>query len=119
MKLVAIIVFWAIGAAVAALGNRKLREYKCYSKPRLFLALGILLCIGMSWAMVWYLLMEGEYRLPLKLYHSCMDFSEITYEEEYLDGNGNPTDPKVCKTHNTYRIYTCSRCGKQIKKKLL
>ena len=64
MKIVIFAIVWVIGIVVALLGNRKLREYKDYYNPKLFLVLGIFLCVFMSWAMVLAMLMDGTFEFP-------------------------------------------------------
>lgn len=116
--MIGFLIFWFIGSVVALLGQRRIREYKDYVLPKLFLVVGIFLCITMSWIIVLSLLMEGEYKLPLWLYHNCKDHSDITFEEEYLDENGNKVDGYPYSIHRTYRVYTCRICGKIIKEEL-
>jgi hypothetical protein len=111
-NIVGVIIFWVIGIIVALLGNRGLMEYNDYDCPKLYLAMSIFLCVSMSWALVFLSLIDDTCRLPSWLYHNCYNNSDITYEEEYLDKDGNKTDFKNCKTHNTYRVYTCRKCGK-------
>ena len=108
--MIAFLIFWIIGIIAAMLGNRKIREYKHYGNPKIF--------VTMSWAMVLALLMSREYILPLWLYHNCMEHSDVTFEEEYLDENGNKVDGYPFSVHHTYRIYTCRICGKVIKEKM-
>lgn len=118
MKIVAFIIFWLIGIFVALLCSQRLREYKCYEHPKLFLILSIFLCITMSWALVFLMIINEEFSLPDKIYHNCYNSSSIHYEEEYLDENGNKTDFGKHKVHNTYRVYTCWKCGKVWKEQL-
>ena len=116
--MIGLLIFWIIGIIVALLGDKKIRQYKQYENPRIFLTIGIFLCITMSWAMVFCLLITNEYVLPLWLYHNCMEHSDVTFEEEYLDENGNKVDGYPYSTHRTYRVYTCRICGKVIKEEL-
>lgn len=116
--IIGLLIFWIIGIIAALLGNKRIREYKHYESPKIFLTLGIFLCITMSWSMVLALLMSREYILPLWLYHNCMEHSDVTFEEEYLDENGNKVDGYPYSIHHTYRIYTCRICGKVTKEKL-
>ena len=118
MDILALALLWCAGSALALLGNRKIREYKCYRNPVLFLVSGVVLSVLMSWGMVIGLVMNGSYSLPDCIYHSCYDNSSISYEEEYLDGEGRKSDFRNCKTHNTYRVYKCRKCGKTWKEQI-
>lgn len=114
--LIWLIIIWLSGSVVALLGNEKIRDYKCYGHPKTFLVTGIILSVSMSWAFVLASLMDDTFRLPDWLYHNCRERSSIDYEEEYLDENGSPTTPdKHFAVHNTYRVYTCRKCGKVTK----
>ena len=106
------IIFWLIGGFVALLGNENIRDYKCFDNPRLYLAIGIFLCFLMSWAMFVLSVMFETYSLPLWLYHDCYKHSDISYEEEYFDKDGNRVNGYPFHIHNTYRVYTCRICGK-------
>ena len=118
-NILALIIFWTIGIVIALLGNEKIREYKDYDHPKLFLILGILLSVFMSWALVLLMIINEEFSLPDKIYHNCYNSSSIHYEEEYLDENDNVVGPKdKWKVHNTYRVYTCWKCGKTWKEQL-
>ena len=116
--LVWLIIIWLSGSVVALLGNEKIRDYKCYRRPKAFLITGIILSVVMSWAFVFASILNDTFKFPYWLYHNCYDHSSIDYEEEYLDENGNPTTSKGFKVHNTYRVYTCRICGK-VKKELM
>ena len=119
MKLTIFIIFWIAGIVLSFLGNRELREFKSYEHPVIFLATGIFLTLMMSWAMVVIMVVEDEFEFPKKLYHSCRKYSRIHYVEEYLDEDGNPVEPKDCKVHHTYKVYTCDHCGKEIEREQL
>ena len=116
--MIGLLIFWLIGSVIAMLGERKIREYKQYENPKFFLCLGIFVTISMSWTLVFLLLVSGEYTLPLCIYHNCKEHSIISYEEEYLDENGNKVDGYPYSAHHTYRVYTCRLCGKVIKEKM-
>lgn len=119
MKVIVFVIFWLIGIVVAFLGNQRLREYKDYVWPKFILISGIFLSIFMSWVLVVLLFFNGEFKLPDKIYHSCYDNSSISYEEVYLDENNNVVGPKDSwKKHETYRVYTCRKCGKTWKERL-
>lgn len=113
-----LIIFWLAGSSVALLGNKKLREYKDYDHPKLFLITGIILSVVMSWAFVLASLMNDTFKLPKWLYHNCRDNSSIHYDEEYLDADGNEVPYGNHIVHHTYRVYTCSICGK-VEKEML
>jgi hypothetical protein len=119
MKLLLFIIFWISGIVLAFLGDRELREYKCYYHPKIYLFTSILLTLFMSWGMVILLFINDEFELPKKLYHNCNKYFRMSYEEEYLDENGNPTEPSKCKIHHTYKVYYCEHCGKEIKREQL
>lgn len=119
MKLFVFIIFWVAGIVLALLGNKNLREWRDYCNPKTYLFFSVLLTLFISWAMVIILIIEDEFELPKKLYHSCRKHSRIHYVEEYLDEDGNPTDFKNCKVHHTYRVYTCRECGKEIEREQL
>lgn len=118
MKILAFIIFWIIGIVIALLGNKKIREYKDYNHPKLFLIFGILLSVFMSWAFVISMIITGDFSLSDKIYHNCYENSSISYEEVYLDENGNKTEFGNHKVHNTYKVYTCCKCGKTWKEQL-
>ena len=117
-NILAFIIFWIIGIVIALLGNKKIREYKDYGHPKLFLIFGILLSVFMSWAFVISMIITGDFSLPDKIYHNCYENSSISYEELYLDENGNKTEFGNHKVHNTYKVYTCRKCGKTWKEQL-
>lgn len=71
MKLIIFIIFWTIGVVLAFLGNRKLREWRDYVHPVLYLVTGSFLCLFMSWVMVMVLLVEDGFEFPRKPHHSC------------------------------------------------
>ncbi len=110
-NILAFIIFWISGVVVALLGNERIREYKYCSHPKLLLILGIFLSVFMSWAFVIPMIITGEFSLPDKIYHNCYENSSISYEEVYLDENGNKTEFGNHKVHNTYKVYTCRKCG--------
>jgi hypothetical protein len=116
--LISLVIFWLSGSAVALLGNQKIREYKDYRHPVMFLISGILLSVLMSWAFVMASLMSDTFKLPKWLYHNCRDNSSIHYEEEYLDNEGNQVTYENHTVHHTYRVYTCHICGK-VEKEML
>ena len=118
MKILAFIIFWIIGIVIALLGNKKIREYKDYGHPKLFLIFGILLSVFMSWVFVISMIITGDFSLSDKIYHNCYENSSISYEEVYLDENGNKTEFGNHKVHNTYKVYTCRKCGKTWKEQL-
>lgn len=118
MNILALIIFWTIGIVIALLGNERIREYKHYDHPKFFLILGIYLSVFMSWVLVILMIINGEFSLPDKIYHNCYKNSSISYEEEYLDENGNKTEFGKHKVHNTYRVYTCRKCGKVWKEQI-
>lgn len=118
MKILALIIFWTIGSVIALLGDERIRRYKDYEHPKLFLIFGILLSVFMSWAHVMLMIVNGEFSLPDKVYHNCYDNSSISYEEEYLDENENKAEFGNHKVHNTYMVYTCHKCGKTWKEQL-
>ena len=119
MNILALIIFWTIGIVIALLGNRKIREYKDYESPKLFLALGIFLSVFMSWALVILMILDDTFKLPDWLHHNCYDNSSISFEEEYLDEDGNKVNVNdKWKVHHTYRVYTCCKCGKTWKEQL-
>ena len=73
----------------------------------------------MSWVLVILLILSDEFKLSDKIYHSCYNNSSMSYEEVYLDENNNVVGPKDSwKKHETYRVYTCRKCGKTWKEKL-
>ena len=116
--MIAPLIFWLAGGLVALLGQQKIREYKDYSNPKVYLIGWILLCFFMSWALVLLLLMNGEYVLPSWLFHNCKESSSISYEEEYFDKDGNKVDGYPFAVHHTYRVYTCRKCGKVTKEQM-
>ena len=120
MKVIGFVIFWLIGIVVALLGNKRLHEYKDYEYPKFMLISGIFLSIFMSWVLVVLLFFSWEFKLPDKIYHSCYNNSYISsYEEVYLDENNNVVGPKDnWKKHETYRVYTCKKCGKTWKERL-
>lgn len=117
-KLVIFIIFWAIGSVIALLGNKKIREYRDYFHPVVFLIVGIVLSVTMSWAFVGASWMTGEFEFPKRLYHNCRDNSTVYYEEEFLDADGNKVSRSECVVYHLYRVYTCDICGK-VKKEML
>lgn len=118
MKLIVFIIFWVAGIALVFLGNKNLREWREYYNPKIYLFASVLITLSMSWAMVIILIIEDEFELPKKLYHNCHVNPSLSYEEEYLDENGNRTEFGKHKTHHTYRVYTCRECGKTWKEQL-
>lgn len=60
----AFIIFWIVGIIVALLGERRLREYKDYDKPKAYLASGIALCVLTSWLMVIGAVMSDTFEFP-------------------------------------------------------
>lgn len=118
MKIVLFIIFWLIGGLIAVLCSKRVKEYKHYEHPKFFLASGIFLCITMSWVMIELLLINNEFVVPLWLYHNCYEHSTVSFEDVYLDKDGNKTDSKDYHTHKVYRIYTCQVCGKVIKEEI-
>ena len=120
MNVIVFVIFWLIGTVIALLCNERLHEYKDYDHPKFMLIGGIFLSILMSWALVLFLILNDEFELPEKIYHSCFENSYISsYEEVYLDENNNVVGPKDnWKKHETYKVYTCRICGKTWKKRL-
>lgn len=117
IKIILFSIFWLIGIVFAILGESKIREYKDYEHPYLIRYTGIFLCVVMSWAYVMALLMNCKYILPTSIYHNCRNYIEVTFEEEYLDKDGNKvTVNDDYDVHHTYRYYTCGKCGKIIDK---
>jgi hypothetical protein len=57
-----------------------------------------------------------NFSLPKSIWRNCENFSRISYEEEYLDENGEHTDSKNFKTYNCYRITKCDYCGNVIER---
>ena len=98
-------VFWAAGIAAAFLGNRKLREWRCYENPVGFLVTGCFLCVFMSWVLVILLSLEGDWVLPESIWHNCRKHVHIHFEDVMEDG-----------VHKTYRVHTCRTCGKTVKR---
>jgi hypothetical protein len=116
--LIFLVIFWLSGSVIALLGNQKIREYKYYDYPWIFLIIGILLSFCMSWVYILTSLMDDTFKLPNWLYHNCRDNSSIHYEEEYLDNEGNQVTYEDHTVHHTYRVYTCNICGK-VEKEML
>lgn len=110
-------VFWLFGGIVNVLCWKRVGDYKNYNKPKMYVA--ILLSFIMSWILVYYSIVNDQFEIPNWLYHDCMEHSKITFEEEYLDKDGNKTDWEHCKVHHTYKIYTCQHCGKVCRKEQL
>lgn len=119
MKLTIFIIFWVLGIIVAFIGNENIRHWKYYVNPKTCLVLNSIFCLLMSWVLVVILFVEGEFELPKRLFHSCRSCYKVRYVEEYLDEDGNPTEPDKCKVRHTYRVYTCDRCGKEIEREQL
>ena len=117
MKILVFSIFWVVGIVVAFLGNEKLRDYKNYHSPVKYLIIGSVLCATMSWVMVFLLVLNMNFSLPKSIWHNCENFSRISYEEEYLDENGEHADSENFKIHNCYRITKCGYCGKVIERK--
>lgn len=63
MKVLFLIV-WIVGVILALLGEKRLREYKDYKYPEIFLTVGIILCVFTSWLMVFGALMNKTFELP-------------------------------------------------------
>lgn len=64
MNTIIIIIVWTLGAIVALLGNKKLRDWRDYYNPTSFLITGILLCVLLSWAMVISMIIDGTFGFP-------------------------------------------------------
>lgn len=106
------LIFWITGIIAAILGVDGVRNYKDYQKPVLGLLMTLFFCICMSWGMVILESIEGNYK-PFWWAHNCYENSIVSWEEEYLDKDGNKVGPDDKWTvHHTYRTYTCRKCGK-------
>jgi len=64
MKLLIFLIVWFLGTAVAIIGCDRIREYKSYYHPNVFLCVGIILAVGMSWILVFLSAVNGEFSLP-------------------------------------------------------
>ena len=116
--LIFFIIFWATGSVVALLGNKRIREYRDYYHPWVFLIGEIIFSVLMSWVFVILSLTDYTFKLPKWLYHNCRDNSTVYYEEEFLDADGNKVSRSECVVYHLYRVYTCDICGK-VKKEML
>ena len=66
MKVLILIIIWLVGVVLALCGEKRLREYKDYDNPKLYLTMGIILCVLTSWLMVFGALVNGTFEFPRK-----------------------------------------------------
>lgn len=115
------IVFWLIGSAVCIITSKNIRDYKCYDNPIPYLCTGIILSILMSWALVMLNIMNNRFYIPTYIYHDCDAYSKVTFEDYDYDKDGNPMeeyDSGRFGHRETFRVYTCTICGKVRKVRL-
>lgn len=121
MDIIGLIIFWIIGSVIAVITSERVRDYKDYENPQLFLILCVFLCITMSWAFLILNWLHKELYVPTWIYHNCYKNSKITFEDTDYDKDGNVMEKYNSENfghRETYRVYTCRICGKVTKERL-
>lgn len=114
-------IFWLIGSIISCFTDKKIRDYKDYANPHVFLVLGIFLSIVASWAMIFLNFIHDQLYIPNYIYHDCRKFEEITFEDTDYDKDGNVMDEYDIDKfghRETYKVYTCKYCGNVRKERL-
>lgn len=118
---IGLIIFWLIGGIISCFTDKKIRDYKNYKDPNVFLCIGVFLSLTMSWAMVYLNIVNNQFYIPNKIYHDCSKFETITFEDTDYDVDGNVMTEYTHKNfghRETYKVYTCRFCGK-VRKEIL
>lgn len=136
MSITWLIIIWIIGAVVNIFTSEQIRDYKDYSSPKMFLAIGIFLSFAASWAMVYLNIVHEKFYIPAWIYHDCKCYEKISYEETWEKSDGEIISDDEYQIRkmiaegrgessimadyipHTHRIYTCSYCGHERKEQL-
>lgn len=122
MSITVLFIIWIIGSIVNLFTNVRIRDYKDYPDTYIYLLITLTLSITLSWALIYLNIVNGEFYIPKWIYHNCMKHSIITIEDTDYDKDGNimaEYNETIFGHRETYKVYTCKYCGKEIKRERL
>lgn len=121
IKVILLIIFWIIGGIISCFTDEKIRNYKNYYDPHVFLCIGIFLSLSMSWVMIFLNWQNNQLYIPNWIYHDCTKHETIYFEDTDYDVDGNVMTEFTHKKfghRETYKVYKCRYCGKKRRERL-